>query len=114
VTLLTVDYAVAKGGNLYAKVSSEAVFKVKSGLALELPTLGVASPHAAIPVMARRLIAICVAPFGLEEGSEEQIYPMNSLLVVGESVIFRFQSKHNEADWQVVKFVSCFRFVSVE
>ncbi len=109
-TMLTpshLDYAVAKGATYYAKVQAEGGVKVKSGLASNY-YIGVASPMPAIPGMAPPVDAICVAPFGLEEGSEEQMLPNEFSLVVGESVIFRFfQSKHNEAD-AVGKVVSAF------
>jgi hypothetical protein len=101
------DYAVAKGATYYAKVQAEGGVKVKSGLASNY-YIGVASPMPAIPGMAPPVDAICVASFGLEEGSEEQMLPNEFSLVVGESVIFRFfQSKHNEAD-AVGKVVSAF------
>lgn len=100
-TMLTpshLDYAVAKGATYYAKVQAEGGVKVKSGLASNY-YIGVASPMPAIPGMAPPVDAICVAPFGLEEGSEEQMLPNEFSLVVGESVIFRFfQSKNNEVD----------------
>jgi molecular chaperone DnaK (HSP70) len=109
-TMLTpshLDYAVAKGATYYAQVQAEGGVKVKSGLASNY-YIGVASPMPAIPGMAPPVDAICVAPFGLEEGSEEQMLPNEFSLVVGENVIFRFfQSKHNEVD-AVGKVVSAF------
>ena len=99
-TMLTpshLDHAVAKGATYYAQVQAEGGVKVKSGLAANY-YIGVASPMPAIPGMAPPVDAICVAPFGLEEGSEEQMLPNEFSLVVGESVTFRFfQSKNGEA-----------------
>ncbi|ETI62077.1 Hsp70 family protein [Marinomonas profundimaris] len=109
-TMLTpshLDYAVAKGATYYAQVQAEGGVKVKSGLAANY-YIGVASPMPAIPGMAPPVDAICVAPFGLEEGSEEQMLPNEFSLVVGESVTFRFfQSKQNDVD-AVGKVVSAF------
>ena len=100
-TMLTpahLDYAVAKGAAFYEKVQFEGGVKVKSGLGANY-YIGVASPMPAIPGMAPPVDALCVAPFGLEEGSDEQMLPNEFSLVVGETVTFRFfQSKGAEVD----------------
>ncbi|TYL48016.1 Hsp70 family protein [Marinomonas sp. IMCC 4694] len=100
-TMLTpshLDHAVAKGATYYAQVQAEGGVKVKSGLAANY-YVGVASPMPAIPGMAPPVDAICVAPFGLEEGSDEQRLPNEFSLVVGESVMFRFfQSNNSDID----------------
>ncbi|QRV23915.1 Hsp70 family protein [Marinomonas foliarum] len=109
-TMLTpshLDHAVAKGATYYAQVQAEGGVKVKSGLAANY-YIGVASPMPAIPGMAPPVDAICVAPFGLEEGSEEQMLPNEFSLVVGESVTFRFfQSKHSDVE-SVGKVIASF------
>lgn len=92
------DFAVAKGAAYYAQVKEQGGLKVKSGLAANY-YIGVASPMPAIPGMAPPVDAICVAPFGLEEGADEQMLPSELSLVVGESVSFRFfQSNTNQVD----------------
>ncbi|WP_133011411.1 Hsp70 family protein [Marinomonas flavescens] len=101
------DHAVAKGATYYALVQAEGGVKVKSGLAANY-YIGVASPMPAIPGMAPPVDAVCVAPFGLDEGSEEQMLPNEFSLVVGESVTFRFfQSQGNQVD-SVGKVISSF------
>ena len=51
----------------------------------------------AIPGMAPPVDAVCIAPFGLDEGSEEQMLSSEFALVVGQNVDFRFfQSKAND------------------
>lgn len=109
-TMLTpshLDYAVAKGASYYAQVQAQGGVKVKSGLSANY-YIGVASPMPAIPGMAPPVDAICVAPFGLEEGSDEKILPNEFSLIVGESVNFRFfQSKHNDVE-SVGKMISSF------
>ncbi|GAA0825070.1 Hsp70 family protein [Marinomonas arenicola] len=109
-TMLTpshLDHAVAKGATYYAVVQAEGGVKVKSGLAANY-YIGVASPMPAIPGMAPPVDAVCVAPFGLEEGSEEQMLPNEFSLVVGESVTFRFfQSQDSQVD-SVGKVISSF------
>ncbi len=100
-TMLTpahLDHAVAKGATYYAQVQANGGIKVKSGLAANY-YIGVASPMPAIPGMPPPIDAICVAPFGLEEGSDEQMLPNEFSLVVGEPVHFRFfQSQKSEAE----------------
>ncbi|KZN15251.1 Hsp70 family protein [Marinomonas sp. TW1] len=100
-TMLTpahLDHAVAKGATYYAQVQANGGVKVKSGLAANY-YIGVASPMPAIPGMPPPVDAICVAPFGLEEGSDEQMLPNEFSLVVGEPVHFRFfQSPKSEAE----------------
>lgn len=90
------DNAVAKGACYYGLVQSEGGIKVKSGLAANY-YIGVESPMPAIPGMAPPVDAVCIAPFGLDEGSEEQMLSSEFALVVGEDVDFRFfQSKSTE------------------
>ncbi|MDB4838206.1 Hsp70 family protein, partial [Marinomonas sp.] len=92
------DFSVAKGAAYYARIQVQGGVKVKSGLSANF-YIGVASPMPAIPGMTPPVDAICVAPFGLDEGSEEQMLPNEFSLVVGESVSFRFfQSKSSEVD----------------
>ncbi|MBJ7539012.1 Hsp70 family protein [Marinomonas transparens] len=101
------DYAVAKGATYYAQVQAEGGVKVKSGLAANY-YIGVASPMPAIPGMVPPVDALCVAPFGLEEGSEEQMLPNEFSLVVGEVVTFRFfQSQTSDVD-SIGKVISSF------
>ena len=92
----SLDNAVAKGACYYALVQSEGGIKVKSGLPANY-YIGVESPMPAIPGMAPPVDAICIAPFGLDEGSEEQMLSSEFCLVVGQHVDFRFfQSKHTD------------------
>lgn len=87
------DNAVAKGACYYALVQADGGIKVKSGLAANY-YIGVESPMPAIPGMAPPVDAVCIAPFGLDEGSEEQMLSSEFALVVGQKVDFRFfQSK---------------------
>ncbi|MCA9580456.1 MAG: Hsp70 family protein, partial [Myxococcales bacterium] len=52
--------------------------------------LGVEGSVPAIPGMKPPLHALCVAPFGIDEGAQAQPCPNAFGLVVGESVRFRF------------------------
>lgn len=92
----TLDNAVAKGASYYALVQSDGGIKVKSGLAANY-YVGVESPMPAIPGMAPPVDAVCIAPFGLDEGSDEQMLSSEFALIVGQDVDFRFfQSKTSE------------------
>ena len=90
------DNAVSKGACYYALVQSDGGIKVKSGLAANY-YIGVESPMPAIPGMAPPVDAVCIAPFGLDEGSDEQMLNNEFALVVGQNVDFRFfQSKNTD------------------
>ncbi|MBU2024907.1 MAG: Hsp70 family protein [Gammaproteobacteria bacterium] len=115
-TMLTpshLDHAVAKGATYYAQVQAEGGVKVKSGLAANY-YIGVASPMPAIPGMAPPVDAICVAPFGLEEGSEEQMLPNEFSLIVGESVTFRFFQSKNSEEQSVGKVIASFSVAQLD
>ncbi len=106
------DFAVAKGASYFAQTNAQGGIKVKSGLAANY-YIGVESPMPAIPGMPTPVDAICVAPFGLEEGGEEVILPSEFSLVVGEEVQFRFfQSNQSEAQ-PVGSVVSSFAIASL-
>ena len=87
------DNAVAKGACYFALVQADGGIKVKSGLAANY-YIGVESPMPAIPGMAPPVDAVCIAPFGLDEGSDEQMLSSEFALIEGQDVDFRFfQSK---------------------
>jgi hypothetical protein len=52
--------------------------------------VGIESSMPAVPGLEPPLQALCLAPFGMEEGSEPEIAPQEFGLVVGEPVRFRF------------------------
>ena len=54
--------------------------------------IGIESAMPAVPGMAAPLKALCVVPFGMEEGTEAQIPEREFGLVVGETAEFRFLS----------------------
>jgi len=103
------DASVARGAAYYGQVRRGKGLRIRGGLANTF-YIGVESSMPAIPGMPTPLQALCVAPFGLEEGeSLEQVSPQVFGLVVGEAVTFRFLSsntrKHDQAgdlleDWQ--------------
>jgi hypothetical protein len=67
--------------------------------------VGIESAMPAIPGMETPLEALCIAPFGMEEGTETQAGNAEFGLVVGEPVHFRFfgsnTRRHDEAGMQL-------------
>jgi len=83
------DTAVAKGATYYGLVRSGKGLRIRGGLASSF-YIGIASSMPAIPGMPQPVQALCVAPFGLEEGDSVDIPEQTFGLVVGEAVNFQF------------------------
>lgn len=85
------DQAVSHGAAFYGLVKAQGGIRIKAASAHSY-YIGVESSGLSIPGVARPLKALCVAPFGMEEG-EERIVPSSEFeLVIGEPVLFRFFS----------------------
>jgi molecular chaperone DnaK (HSP70) len=83
------DLAVARGAAYYGYVRKGAGLRIRGGSAMAY-YVGVESALPAVPGMAPPLSALCVAPFGLEEGTHAPAPGAEFGLVVGEPVRFRF------------------------
>ena len=83
------DVAVARGAAYYAYVRRGRGVRIRGGTA-QAYYVGVEAAMPAVPGMEPPIAAICVAPFGIEEGSECEPAPQELGLVVGEPVEFRF------------------------
>jgi len=83
------DLAVARGAAYYSYVRRGVGVRIRGGTA-QAYYAGVESAMPAVPGMAPPIQALCVAPFGMEEGSEAELPPQEFGLVVGEPVRFRF------------------------
>jgi molecular chaperone DnaK (HSP70) len=84
------DLAVARGAAYYGHVRhSGQGIRIRGGTAMAY-YVGVESAMPAVPGMAPPLSALCVAPFGLEEGTRAQMPTAELGLVVGEPVRFQF------------------------
>ena len=55
----------------------------------------------AVPGMAPEIVALCIAPFGMEEGTHEDLPDDEFGLVVGEPVRFRFFASNTRRDDKV-------------
>ncbi|MGH8559903.1 MAG: Hsp70 family protein [Methylococcales bacterium] len=83
------DLSVARGAAYYGYVRKGRGVRIHGGTAASY-YVGVESATPAVPGMPPPLQALCIAPFGMEEGSEAQLPPYEFGLVIGEPVRFRF------------------------
>jgi hypothetical protein len=85
------EHAVARGAVYYGKARRGHGMRIRSG-ASRTYYLGIESAMPAVPGMEAPLKALCVVPFGMEEGTEAMIPDREFGLVVGEPAEFRFLS----------------------
>lgn len=85
----SLDVAVARGAAYYGYVRRGKGVRIRGGTA-QAYYVGVEAAMPAVPGMEPPLTAVCIAPFGIEEGSECEPAPQELGLVVGEPVSFRF------------------------
>ena len=83
------DLAVANGASYYGSVRQGKGVRIRGGIASSY-YVGIESAMPAIPGMAPPMEAICVAPFGMEEGSSCQVESKEFGLVIGQPVQFQF------------------------
>lgn len=94
------DLAVARGAAYYGYVRKGKGVRIKGGTAAAY-YVGVESAMPAVPGMAPEIEALCIAPFGMEEGTEAVLPDDEFGLVIGEPVRFRFFSSHIRRDDKV-------------
>jgi hypothetical protein len=85
------EHAVARGAAYYGKARRGRGVRIRSG-ASRTYYIGIESAMPAVPGMEAPLKALCVVPFGMEEGTEATISGREFGLVVGEPAEFRFLS----------------------
>lgn len=83
------DRAVAQGAAYYGYVRRGRGVRIRGGTA-QAYYVAVESAMPAVPGMEPPISALCLAPFGMEEGTEADVPEMEFGLVVGEPVHFRF------------------------
>ena len=83
------EHAVARGAAYYGKARRGRGVRIRSG-ASRTYYIGIESAMPAVPGMEAPLKALCVVPFGMEEGTEATIPNREFGLVVGEPAEFRF------------------------
>ena len=88
---IDLDLAVALGAAYYGHVRRGRGVRIRGGTA-KAYYVGVESAMPAVPGMEPPIEALCIAPFGMEEGTQAELPPQEVGLVVGEPVRFRFFS----------------------
>jgi len=85
------DFAVARGAAYYGAAKTGRGVRIRGGAARAY-YVGIETAGLAIPGAPRPLRALCVVPFGMEEGSQADVPGDEIGLVVGEPATFRFFS----------------------
>jgi hypothetical protein len=83
------DLSVARGAAAYGMARRGRGVRIRGGTARAY-YIGIESAAPAVPGMPPPLTALCVAPFGMEEGTEAPLPPNELGLVVGQPVRFHF------------------------
>ncbi|EEF63127.1 Hsp70 family protein [Pedosphaera parvula] len=94
------DLAVARGAAYYGWVKQGHGLRIRGGTARAY-YVGVETAMPAVPGMEPPVKALCVAPFGMEEGTLADVPPQEFGLVVGEPTRFRFFSSSVRRDDRV-------------
>ena len=83
------DRAVARGAAFYGLAKRRGGIRIR-GASARSYYIGIESAGLAIPGVPRPMKALCVAPVGMEEGTELSVPSDEFELVVGEPAVFRF------------------------
>ncbi len=83
------DLAVARGAATYGLARHGRGIRIRGGTARAY-YVGIESAMPAVPGVEPPITAMCLAPFGMEEGTEADLPPHELGVVVGEPVRFRF------------------------
>jgi len=85
------DHAVARGAAYYGWTKQHGGVRIRGGVARSY-YVGIETAGLAVPGAPRPLRALCVVPFGMEEGTEVDVPSGEIGLVLGEPAQFRFFS----------------------
>lgn len=85
------DFAVSRGAVNYGKARVGQAIRIRSGTSRSY-YIGVEDAAPAVPGVAAPMKAICIAPFGMEEGTELELPHQEFYLMIGDPVVFRFFS----------------------
>jgi hypothetical protein len=91
------DLAVARGAAYYSFVRLGKGVRIKGGTAAAY-YVGIESAMPAIPGLQPEIEALCIAPFGMEEGTQKELPDDEFGLVIGEPVRFRFFASNTRRD----------------
>ncbi|MDF2549752.1 MAG: dnak5 [Chlamydiales bacterium] len=85
------DFAVSRGAVYYALAREDKGIRIRSGTSRSY-FIGVEEAVPAVPGIATPVRAVCIAPFGMEEGSEVSLSDQQFQLRLGQMATFRFFS----------------------
>lgn len=85
------DYAVSRGAAYYGLARQGHAVRIHGGTSRSY-FVGVEEAAPAVPGISPPLRAVCIVPFGLEEGEERDLENQEFALVLGEQATFRFFS----------------------
>ncbi|WP_174625263.1 Hsp70 family protein [Candidatus Methylobacter favarea] len=94
------DLAVARGAAYYGFVRKGKGVRIRGGTAASY-YVGIESAMPAVPGLAPEIQALCIAPFGMEEGTREELPDDEFGLVIGEPVRFRFFASNSRREDKV-------------
>lgn len=83
------DQSVSRGAASYGLARRGRGLRIRGGTARAY-YVGIESPAPAVPGVEPPIVALCLAPFGMEEGTEASLPEQEFGAVVGEPVRFRF------------------------
>jgi len=83
------DFAVARGAVYFGLARRGNGIRIRGGIG-KTYYIGIAASMPAVPGISATVKALCVAPFGMEEGTTTTITDQEFVLVVGEPVRFDF------------------------
>ncbi len=91
------DLAVARGGAAFGLAKRGKGLRIRGGTARAY-YVGIESAVPAVPGVEPPISALCLAPFGMEEGSRADLPPYELAVVVGEPVAFRVVGSSGRRD----------------
>jgi hypothetical protein len=98
------DLAVARGAAYYGQARRGRGIRIRAGVPRSY-YIGIESAMPAVPGLPAPLKALCVVPFGMEEGTEAAVPGREFGLVVGEPAEFRFLSSVVRKDDEIGSLV---------
>ena len=90
------DLAVSSGAAYYGLAREGKAIRIKGGTSRSY-YIGVEGAAPAVPGVPPAMTAVCVVPFGMEEGTQAELPEQEFALVLGEQAQFRFFSRNTPA-----------------
>ena len=103
-TSVDLDLAVARGAAYYGLARCGRGIRIRGGTARSY-YIGVESSMPAVPGVPTPLKALCVVPFGMEEGSDAEIRQREFGLLVGEPAVFHLLDSNTRKQDQAGEIV---------